>query len=591
MKLQELWKIRITRNLAARWIIIIGAIIFPINVFTLVISGYVATIYQERITESYENQLAIYADTLKTEFSQMREQVEIFLDEENRASLILQGPDPAVDMVRLNTQLTAMRNRSSLPGMGYLWSEPQQYASVFRQGTGVSTMQESEVKQYLENMERAGGLTAENEFFSTNTITMLAAHYHFPRFSFGFLYDAKSILQRYYDAIHEPEVMVFLVDENSNILAQYSSLGFEIPTQSQPLETYSAKEYLVLLEGIGFGGISIAGVAKNSVLLAALPTMIWAMRVLTVVALLAIPLLYFAFRRLVIRPLWYLTLGMKEVEEGNLEYRLSEKTSTVQMEYLYHRFNHMVNEIHLLITESYEKEIERLQTDAVNIRLQVNQHMLLNFLNTVYYLNQAGKQQQVGEFVLLLMNHFRYVLRRDAGLVKLKEEIAFVRDYLRLQQIRFPDSFVGVFRIALEAEEVALPQLLVENFVENTIKHALVMSHEISISVEAKVRDGRLLLSICDTGRGIPPEVLEKLEKGEIYEDKIGKHIGVWNCRKRLQLYYGSDYELKVESGLGSGTQVLISLPVNPVSSEDTIRERHILFDSDPEDDLAGMGV
>ena len=70
------------------------------------------------------------------------------------------------------------------------------------------------------------------------------------------------------------------------------------------------------------------------------------------------------------------------------------------------------------------------------------------------------------------------------------------------------------------------------------------------------------MISICDTGRGIKPEVLSCLKEGKIYVDKLGKqHIGVWNCRRRMELFYGKQARMNILSSPGEGTQVWLELP------------------------------
>lgn len=228
-----------------------------------------------------------------------------------------------------------------------------------------------------------------------------------------------------------------------------------------------------------------------------------------------------------------------------------------------------------MVTESYVKEIERLKTDSINIRLQVNQHMLLNFLNTIYSLSCTGKTKQVSEFTLLLMDYFRYVLRQDIGLVTIKEEMQFVRDYLKLQKIRFPDSFHCVYAVEEGADELRIPQLLIQNFVENTIKYGLILGKEIEILINVRTEDERLILSICDTGNGMQKERARQLQRGEIIEDRNGKHIGIWNCKRRLKYYYGEQQKMTVTSSPNEGTQVWIEMLKEPLEKEEAAYKVH----------------
>ncbi|MCM1220168.1 MAG: hypothetical protein NC548_37325 [Lachnospiraceae bacterium] len=379
MRFREVWKIRIWRNLTVRWMLVIGIVVLPINVLTLIITEKIAALYEERIAASYEDQLTIYTDNLNQELNRMKEQVEEFLGDENRVLLTIGNSDAAVDMVRINSQLVNLRSRTSLPGLGYIWNGEADYGSVFRQGNAVSLEEAGAIKKYLEQREKSDRMSTENEYIQVGNQAQLAMHYQFPRFSFGLLYDVEAVLRNFYESSKEPEGRVRLLDREGIPLAEYTGDGFAIMVSGREnlmsgqgeivsgrdKSVHGQEDAIVLTKEISFGGMSISYMVDNSVVMRSIPGMMGLLRVLALFSLIAYPLLIVFSRKLVILPLWKLNLGMKEVEQGNLEYQLPGRGNTVQMEYLYSQFNHMVKELHALITESYEKEIEILRTEAV----------------------------------------------------------------------------------------------------------------------------------------------------------------------------------------------------------------------------------
>ena len=138
----------------------------------------------------------------------------------------------------------------------------------------------------------------------------------------------------------------------------------------------------------------------------------------------------------------------------------------------------------------------------------------------------------------------------------------FVTNFMEIQKMRFPDSFTSVYDVDEEAQNVEIPCLLIENFVENSIKYGLVLGKTIEILINIHVRGEHLDISICDTGNGMDEEKAAALQRGEAVTDERGKHIGIWNCLHRLRLYYGDDAEFRITSRTGEGTQVWISLPL-----------------------------
>ena len=128
--------------------------------------------------------------------------------------------------------------------------------------------------------------------------------------------------------------------------------------------------------------------------------------------------------------------------------------------------------------------------------------------------------------------------------------------------------------------DAQIPPLLIENFVENSVKYALdpLKPIEIMVAVHKEEDDAgkeKLHIAITDTGSGIRPEVLEKLEARKPYVDEAGhKHIGVYNCFRRIELFYGEEGDIHFSSGKDQGTQIYLIVPYMPADEE---RNREVL--------------
>lgn len=272
-------------------------------------------------------------------------------------------------------------------------------------------------------------------------------------------------------------------------------------------------------------------------------------------------LLWWVLRRLILYPLYLLQKGMKQLQEENLDYRIEyrEKAESTEFQYIYDTFNRMAKEIGL----SREKDIKMYQAQLDNLRLQVNPHMLLNSFNMIYSLAQVKNYECIQEFSMYLVEYFRYVLKETDALVPLEKEMHFVESYTGIQKIRFPGAFTSVYKMEEGMERALVPPLLVQNFVENAMKYALIPGKCIEVLINIRSEESRLLISVCDTGSGIKEEVLEKLRGGEVYTDRRGqKHIGIWNCRRRMEVFYGGDARMDIVSGRGEGTQIWLDLPL-----------------------------
>lgn len=286
-------------------------------------------------------------------------------------------------------------------------------------------------------------------------------------------------------------------------------------------------------------------------------------RILMAIALLSVCLLasmWRMVRKRVVKPLATIQEAMKELERDNLRYRIGswDLGETDDFIYLYEAFNHMAEEIQ----ESHEKDVKMYEAQLNNLRLQVNPHMLLNSFNMIYSLAQSRNYQCIQDFSLCLVEYFRYVLKENDTFVTLEKEMKFVENYIDIQKIRFPGTFTSVYSLEKGVEGALVPPLLIQNFVENSMKYALVPGNTIEVLINIRRSGDKLLVSICDTGSGMKEEVLQAVLRGEVYQDKMGqKHIGIWNCRRRMEVFYGEKASMNIVSSRGEGTQVWLELP------------------------------
>ena len=184
---------------------------------------------------------------------------------------------------------------------------------------------------------------------------------------------------------------------------------------------------------------------------------------------------------------------------------------------------------------------------------QINPHFLFNTLNTVSSLIRFDPDMARG-VVLKLSNILRRLLRKHETFVPLREELAFIDDYLDIEVIRFGRDKLQIFKeIAEDSLEIFVPSMLLQPMVENSIKHGLAPRLEGGkIHLRARNSDGRLLIEIEDNGVGITPERL-----AEVY----GGGIGISNVHERLRLLYGDQFKMNIRSKEGQGTHIRIEIP------------------------------
>jgi signal transduction histidine kinase len=80
------------------------------------------------------------------------------------------------------------------------------------------------------------------------------------------------------------------------------------------------------------------------------------------------------------------------------------------------------------------------------------------------------------------------------------------------------------------------------------------------ISVALAQHNGLALVTVDDTGDGIPPEMLESLFRPSQSSRSGGLGVGLYQCRQIVEAHQGT---IHVRSEIGKGTQVRIELPIH----------------------------
>ena len=190
------------------------------------------------------------------------------------------------------------------------------------------------------------------------------------------------------------------------------------------------------------------------------------------------------------------------------------------------------------------------------LQAQMEPHFVFNALNTIASFIRT-EPERARRLVLAFADHLRSRLARPGEFITLEEELRHVRSYLELEQARFGAQLEVTIDAAPDALVVRLPPLLVQPLVENAIKHGKT-DRPLNLLVRARVRRGRLRVTVRDDGRGIAREVIERvLEPGVGVGDGTG--LGLANVNQRLIAHYGEIVRLR---SFPFGTVVRLEVPI-----------------------------
>ena len=180
-------------------------------------------------------------------------------------------------------------------------------------------------------------------------------------------------------------------------------------------------------------------------------------------------------------------------------------------------------------------------------------------MNTIYWeaIRLTGSENQCTHMITDLSSMMRYALGNPEQTVTLTDELEYLKEFLRIQSIRFQNKFSVVFDIDENVLKYQIRKILLQPLVENAIHHGIKPKDgHGTITISIQNGSDLLYFSVTDDGIGIPQDKLELLRNRLASEDDYSQHIGLMNVNRRLILSYGQDSALFVSSAIGKGTSV-----------------------------------
>ncbi|MDU8671343.1 MULTISPECIES: sensor histidine kinase [Paenibacillus] len=236
------------------------------------------------------------------------------------------------------------------------------------------------------------------------------------------------------------------------------------------------------------------------------------------------------------------------------------RTQIPEFDFLLGEFSNMQHQIGDLFKEVQQKEKIRADLEVEKLLYQINPHFLMNTLDTVHWLAVMNGQGEIDKLVQSLNKLLYYNLGKLGQVSTMKEEIDALRQYLILQQIRYDFEFDVRISADDQVLQIPVPRFILQPLVENSLYHGL--SDEGFIQIEVTLAK-TLNILIQDNGAGMTEEAIQRLLSNRIAEHKkVGMGIGLNYVHRMLRAQYGDQAQLVIESELGTGTSILLILPI-----------------------------
>lgn len=233
-----------------------------------------------------------------------------------------------------------------------------------------------------------------------------------------------------------------------------------------------------------------------------------------------------------------------------------------------------------LMQEIVWEQNERRKSELDALQSQINPHFLYNALDSITWMIEGERNDEAAFMISQLAKLFRISLSKGHTIISVKDELQHAQSYMNIQRVRYKDAFSVTFDVEPELEKYCAVKLTLQPILENAINYGVDPMDdcgEIRVCVR---KEGELLvLSVEDNGIGMSEEEVELLLTDNNRVPKHGSGVGLINIHNRLQILFGKEYGLVIESEPDEGTRVSIQIPAILYTEEKRkILEKGYLF-------------
>lgn len=264
---------------------------------------------------------------------------------------------------------------------------------------------------------------------------------------------------------------------------------------------------------------------------------------------------YLVLLKYIFEPMKVLSTGMHNVSRKRFE-GIAERNKEDEMGMLIHSYNDMILEIQTLITNIRNEEKAKNEEKLKVLSMQIGPHFIYNTLNTIKWMAAANKQENIKKMVESFLRLMQSVTYTGDEEITIREEKELLDSYIYIQKMRFL-NFEVEYELPAELEELKILKFILQPFVENCILHAFKRRERVGlISIRYFLQGEKLHIEVADNGIGFSGEA------GRPVREERRDHIGIRNVIERINLHYGSEYGVRIESAENKGAVITVVLPV-----------------------------
>ncbi len=350
-----------------------------------------------------------------------------------------------------------------------------------------------------------------------------------------------------------------IFQENSRTAASYKDGVYE--------ETFEGERRKVIVNTISYTGWKLVGVIPDS----AFTYGMFDIRYFIIMVMLLMALMLGVINRVVSLRI---SSPILKLNDSVMEYEAGEQPEIYiggsrEIRHLGESIQRSYEQIDTLMRKIVLEQNERRKSELDALQSQINPHFLYNALDSITWMVEGERNDEAVFMISQLARLFRISLSKGRTVIRMQDELQHAKSYLNIQKIRYKNRFSFVFDVEKSIEACCTVKLILQPLLENAINYGVVGMDDCGeIRVAGRQEDGKIRLSVIDNGIGMSKEEVEFLLTDSSRVHKHGSGVGLVNVNHRIQILFGKEYGLQVESEPDEGTTVSILMPAIPFTEE-----------------------
>lgn len=283
---------------------------------------------------------------------------------------------------------------------------------------------------------------------------------------------------------------------------------------------------------------------------------------LMAVVLVAIALLISSFMaKSITQPILKLQSSMALIQKGDFRAGNVEVESRNEIGSLTETFNVMTLRIQELMEQNINEQKAKRKSEMKALQSQINPHFLYNTLDSIIWMAESGKNEEVVLMTASLARLLRQNISNEEEEISIFDEVEYCRNYLTIQKMRYKDKLEFRIDVAPEITSCQIIKLVLQPLIENAIYHGLKYKESKGLLELIGYAAGEdIIFEIRDNGVGMDEETLNHIfERHTVNYRSNG--VGVYNVERRIKLTYGQEYGITYKSRSGEGTVARVCIP------------------------------